>query len=187
MIKFLKSRSIFSAILLSCTAISTIASQTTEKKSEYSVTVLKNCNVVGQHSMTLSQISSYMSLKEAEIKMDNLEIPIGKINSKIEKYSDQIEELTELAFQHTDETFSINKKYQKQQELAVKKLNELLSHHQKDFNALGKQGRKIGKLSREFSHTIKDSFENIDFDSIRVSGLGIEPLNSDCYINNTSI
>lgn len=66
----------------------------------------------------------------------------------MEKYADDIEELSELAFKYKDDTFHINKKHINQQKEAVTKLNQLISTHQKDFDALGLQGQKISQFAR---------------------------------------
>jgi len=183
MIKYLKNKSVISVLFIATTMTSVIASTTTSDAA-YSVSVLKDCKEVGKMTMTSKQISSYLSLKEAELTMKNLEMPIEKIESEMEQYSDEIEVLSELAFQYKDDTFHINKKHINQQKEAVAKLNQLISTHLKDFDALGQQGHKIGKLAREFSYAISDNFKNVDFNNIRVSAPDSDPKEHHCQSKN---
>ena len=183
MIKYIKNKSVISVFFIATTITSVIASTTTSDKS-YSVSVLNDCIEVGKMTMTSDQISSYLSLKQAELTMQNLEMPIEKIESEMEQYSDDIEVLSELAYQYKDEKFHINKKHLNQQKEAVAKLNQLISAHQKDFDALGQQGHRIGKLAREFSHSISDNFKNVDFNNIRVSAPDSDPKEHHCQSKN---
>jgi hypothetical protein len=140
----------------------------TDKANDYSVVALKNCEVVSKQAMTTEQLDAYLSLKQQEQKMHSLEVPIQNIEQKIKVYTDEIEKLTKLAIQETDDTLHINKAMLKQQDLVANEFNQFMQLHQQDFDALGKQGGVIGQQAEIFETSIKASLENINYDQIQV-------------------
>jgi hypothetical protein len=140
----------------------------TDKANDYSVVALKGCEVVSEQAMTAEQLDAYLSLKQQEQKMRVLELPIQNIEQEIKVYTDEIEKLTELAFQEKDESLHINKALLKQHDIVAKEFNKFMQLHQQDFDALGKQGGIIGQQAKIFETSIKASLENIDYDQIQV-------------------
>ena len=139
-----------------------------DKENNYSVVALKNCEVVSDQAMTQQQFAAYISLKQQEQKMHTLEVPIQGIEQKVKAYTDEIETLTKLAIQDTDETLHINKKLLEQHDLVAKEFDSFMQLHQQDFDALGKQGNIIGQHADVFETSIKDHLQGLDYDQIQV-------------------
>lgn len=140
----------------------------TDKINNYSVVALKNCEVVSDQAMTDQQFEAYLSLQQQEQKMHTLEVPIQGIEQEVKAYTDEIETLTKLAIQDTNESLHINKELLEQQNLVAKEFDAFMQLHQQDFNALGTQGIIIGQHADVFETSIKDNLEGIDYDQIQV-------------------
>jgi hypothetical protein len=157
-----------------------LASSDTDKASDYSVVALKDCQVVSNKTMTTEQFLSYTHLKQQDQIMQRLQVPIQKIEQEIEAYTDEIEKLTKLAIQETDETLHINKTLLKQQDSAAQKFNEFMQLHQQHFDALGEQGNIIGQRADIFETSIKANLKNIDYDQIQVLTPSSQKILSNC-------
>jgi hypothetical protein len=140
----------------------------TDKANDYSVVALKDCEVVSEQVMTTEQLDAYLSLKQQEQKMQALEVPIQSIEQEIKVYTDEIEKLTKLAIQDTDESLHINKALLKQHDSVAKEFDKFMQLHQQDFDSLGKQGGIIGQKAEKFETAIKASLKTIDYDQIQV-------------------
>ncbi len=156
----------FITTCLLTTAVFSAQSET--QQSGYKIQVLDNCQVVKEYEMTNEQIDSYLALKVEEEKMDLLETPISAIQDSLNNYSEQINELTALAIQETDQSLYIDKDYLKQQEQVVKKLDVLMKAHQQDFDALGKQGKKIGNVADTFVASLEVTIGDVEHQQIHI-------------------
>ena len=159
---------IIAAIISCCILFNTFAQEGNTELSNYSIVFLKECNVISKQAMTPQQVEAYLALRSEEKKMTAIEMPIQAIEQQLNDYTTEIERLTKLAIQETDESLHINKAYLEQQGLVVSKLNALMSLHQKDFDQLGVQGRNIGEQADKFKKLIEDTFTSQDYDQIRI-------------------
>ncbi len=150
------------------------------------LTLLKDCQVVGEYKMTDEQVSSYLDLQQAEQKMDVLYKPTAEFEQQLHQYSQQIEKLTELAIEETDESLHINKHYLAQQEQVVAKLDTLMAAHQHEFAALGQQGKLISAKAERFSQTMKATFADIDYDQIQIKSGQDSQLKGQCQHGSIS-
>jgi len=160
---------LIAACLFSSITIAATANQSTTTTSGYTISLLKDCQLITQYPMTDQQVTAYLALKKAEKKMHGLESPIKAIEQDIKQYSNQIEQLTKQAIQETGTSLHINKSYLKQQNIVVNKLNKLMAIHQADFDALELQGRMIEEVADSFSEAIEVGIQDIDYDHIRVN------------------
>ncbi|MFT5760143.1 MAG: septal ring factor EnvC (AmiA/AmiB activator) [Alteromonadaceae bacterium] len=146
------------AIITTCLLTAAVFSvQSETQQNGYKIQILDNCQVIKEYKMTHEQIEYYLALQVEEKKMSSLEAPISAIQDSLDNYSAQIEELTALVIQETDQSLYIDKDYLKQQEHVVEKLNILMKAHQQDFTALGQQGKIIGKVADTFVASLKDT------------------------------
>ena len=74
----------------------------------------------------------------------------------------------------------IDKDYLKQQEQVVGKLNELMKIHQQDFDALGKQGEKIGNVADTFVASLEDTIGDSKHQQIHISSSDGQENNYQC-------
>ena len=173
------------AIITTCLLTATVFSaQSESQKNEYKIQVLNNCQVIKEYKMTNEQIKFYLALKVEEEKISSLEAPVSAIQDSLDIYLEQIDELTELAIQKTEQSIYIDKNYLKQQELAVEKLNALMKIHQQDFDALGKQGEKIGKVADTFVASLKDTIGDDKYQQIHITSPDTQEDNYQCHNNN---
>lgn len=181
------STTLVASCLFSTLTIAATTSQSNISTTDYTVSLLNDCQLVGQYPMTEDQVKAYLSLQQAEIEMQGLEEPIKAIEQEISQYSEKIEQLTKLAIQETSTSLHIDKKYLKKQEAVVEKLNSVMAKHQADFDALGEQGDLIGKIADEFSKKIKSTINNVEYDQIHVNDPDKPKQHSQCYRNSLSL
>jgi len=159
------------------------SAQSQTQQNDYKIQILDNCQVIEEYEMTSEQIEFYLALKIEEEKMSSLEAPIYAIQDSLDAYSEQIDELTKLAIQETEQSLYIDKDYLKQQENIVDKLNILMKTHQQDFDALGKQGEKIGQISETFIESLKDTIGDNKHQQIHISTSDDQRDNYHCNSN----
>jgi len=173
------------AIIATCLITTAVfASQAEDQDSDYTITLMKDCQVVSEVQMTDEQVDAYLALKKQEKVMESLQNPIDDIEQELNEYTKQIEELTALAIQDTDDSLYIDKNYLAEQKEVVEKLNALMKIHQKDFDAIGQQGSKIGNFANKFTQLLEVNIGNIDYDHIRVNSPNEEGSTFHCYSNN---
>jgi len=170
------------AIFITCLLTTTVFSAQSETQDNgYKIQIIDNCQVIKEYKMTNEQIESYLALKAEEEKMSLLEVPISAIQDSIDSYSAQINKLTKLAIQETEQSVRIDKDYLKQQELVVEKLNELMKGHQQDFDDLGKQGEKIGKVADTFVASLEDTIGDTKHQQIHMYTPDDQKNNYQCH------
>ena len=175
------------AIITSCLlTVAVFANQTTMQNTDYSFSLSKNCQVIGEYQMTPEQVSAYIELKEQEEVMQSLQAPIELIQDELNEFTEQISELTSLAIQESEDSLYIDKRYLAQQEEVVEKLNLLMKAHKKDFDALGSQGNLIGDIANKFTDSLKLTIGDIDYDQLHVNSTNNEFSNSNCYYSDHS-
>ena len=176
------------AIITTCLLTTAVFyAQSETQQNDYKIQILENCQVIKEYNMTNEQIESYLALKIEEEKMSSLEAPISAIQDSLNRYSEQIGELTELAIQETEQSIYIDKDYLKQQEHVVEKLNALMKIHQQDFDALGKQGKRIGKVADTFVASLEETIGESKHQRIHISSPDDQENNYHCDIDTFNI
>ena len=161
------------------TAVFAIQDETTDKG--YIIQVTERCKVINEYAMTKKQINAYKALMAEEDKMKELEIPIADFQDEIDEYSQEIEALSALAIQETDDSLFIDKTYLAKQNEVVEKLNAVINEHQHEFDALGKQGDEISKLADAFTLSLRPTLGNLDNLQINIITPDSNSLKYQCY------
>jgi chromosome segregation ATPase len=171
------------AMLLTTSLFTVLNLTAAEKQSpeDYKIILLNNCQVVSELAMTSSQVSAYQALQQQEQRMQVLEQPINAIEEQLQEYSSELETLSALAVQETQTSVYINKSYLQEQKAAADKLQQLVSDHQSDFDALQQQGEKIGQLADVFERELAPSVANIKHNQIQIIGPDSTSSDSNCY------
>lgn len=145
-----------------------MAMQTQASNNEYYLVAMDNCEVVLQVQMTDEQIKAMHDLEKVENVMDKLEGPLEHFEDEMEVLSEQLEEITALAFHEDGDTLTINRKYLKEQELIASKIEELADSYEDEFDAIEEQGGIIEELAENFENVIEPSLEGVDYDRISI-------------------
>jgi uncharacterized protein YgbK (DUF1537 family) len=177
-------------VLLATTGLFTALALTaaeTQNSGDYKIVVLNNCQIVSEQSMTSSQIAAYQALQGQEQLMHALEEPINAMQAQMQEYSSELETLSALAVQETETSLYIDKSYMQEQQTAADKLQQLVSAHQSDFDALAEQGDKIGHIAAQFEREIAPSVAHIKHDQIQVIGPDSKASEHTCYSRNSQI
>lgn len=168
---------ISAAVLIANTAIADTADESNES---YSIKIYNNCKLIKEMPLNKEQKQAYLALMQAEDEMDTLEQPIHAIEEKLELLTKQIEKYSELAFTDTEQSFHIDRTALAEQKKYVSKLDKLMAIHQKDFDALSEQGKKIGKVADKFSTLIEDSIAGFEHDQISINNQKSGSYLNDC-------
>jgi DNA-binding transcriptional MerR regulator len=145
-----------------------IANNQSTDPNDYTVVAFNNCKVVSKQPMPAKLLEAYLNLRQQEQKMQALGLPIKNIEQDIKAYSDEMEKLSKLAIQDTEESTHINKPLLAQHQLVADEFNKFMQLHQQDFDALGKQGSIIGQHAQIFETSIQACLNNIDYDQIQI-------------------
>ena len=86
-----------------------MAEQRSKNPSDYTVVVLKDCEIVSKKPMTQDQLTAYLSLLNVEDSIESLHLPIQDVEDEINDLTNKIEEITELAIVETDDMITIDK------------------------------------------------------------------------------
>jgi hypothetical protein len=151
--------------------------------SNYQLTLIKDCQIVGQYPMSGEQVKYYLLLKQHEQDMQQLEQPLQQFEAQSKQLADEVEHLSTLAVQESDTGLHIDKHYMAQQQKAATQLEALVSHYQADFDALADHGDKISATATKFEQAIQASIQGVDFDQIQVSNAGKAVDISYCQLN----
>ena len=118
--------------------------------------------------MTSTQIAAYEALQQEAEKMDFIEVGVEGIDEQLELLSEEIEALTSMAVQETDDSLFIDKHMMAEQLAAVERLTDFVAQHEDKFEAISTQGDTISAHADKFTHAIEAGLENIDYDDLQV-------------------
>ncbi|MBC3766341.1 hypothetical protein [Neptunicella marina] len=134
----------------------------------YKVRYLKDCQTLSEKPMTQAQVDSYLKLEDYADQMDRLQKPISKLQPQLDTLSDKIKNISGDAVIENDTELHINKTLLQQQTHYAKQIEQLVSAHKKDFDALESMGSKISEAASEFEKQFKQSAGGLDYDNIQI-------------------
>ena len=140
----------------------------TDSDNKFEFVAIKNCQVVMQKQMTPEQREAYLSLKQQEQKMHELELPIQDLEVEIQQYSAQIESLVKLAIVDNEDSLYIDKTLLAEHDAVAKEFTDFMSDHQAKFDAIGEHGQVIVEFADVFETSIKADLDNVEYDHIQI-------------------
>lgn len=135
---------------------------------DYVIKAYKDCSLVSEKPMTAEQIAAYKALQEQTEKMDFIEVGVEGIDEQLELLSKEIETLTDMAVQETDDSLFIDKHMMAEQLAAVERLTDFMAQHEDKFDAISEQGDTISAYADKFTNVIEAGLENINYDDLQV-------------------
>lgn len=135
---------------------------------DYTIKAYKNCTLVLEQPMTSEQIAAYEALQQEAEKMDFIEVGVEGIDEQLELLSEEIEALTSMAVQETDDSLFIDKHMMAEQLAAVERLTDFMAQHEDKFDAISEQGDTISAYADKFTNVIEAGLENINYDDLQV-------------------
>jgi len=157
-----------STMIIISAAFTLSANENDKFAADYTLVLLKDCQEISRQVMSDKQLSAYLALEQASEEMDGIESPIESMQDELDQYTSQIEQLTEKAIIEDENSLHINKAFLKEQKVVVAKLNKLMEKHQADFDAIGKQGEKIGEIADKFEQALSESTDGFDYDQVHI-------------------
>ncbi|WP_100642506.1 hypothetical protein [Alteromonas facilis] len=144
---------------------------------DYVIKAYKDCALVFEQPMTVAQIAAYDDLQEQAEKMDFIEGGIEGIDDQLELLSDEIDALTDIAIQETEDSLFIDKHMMAEQLAAVERLTDFMAKHEHKFEAISAQGDIISDYADKFTEVIEAGLDDVDYDDLRV----VTPRNNNGY------
>ncbi|MCJ8318703.1 MAG: hypothetical protein MJK12_03660 [Colwellia sp.] len=172
---------IISSLLITSAAFTLSANENNKSAADYTLVLLKDCQEISRQVMSDKQLSAYLALEQASEEMVGIESPIESMQDELDQYTAQIEQLTDKAIVEDEHSLHINKAFLKEQEVVVAKLNKLMERHQADFDAIGKQGEKIGEIADEFEKALSESTDGFDYDQVHIETPNDKEKNHQCH------
>ena len=142
---------------------------------------IDDCQVIKQITLGDEEAEAWYKMHDLESQMHAIQGPLEGVEAKFSEYSEEIQRLSELAIQETDQNLYIDKELLQKAERLADIISALADVHRSDFNALGKLGEQIGQQAEIFSTAIENEFEDIEYDQVKLYKAD-EPLDLEqCY------
>ena len=142
---------------------------------EHKLQVLKDCKLLSERPLTAAELSAWQDLKKAELKMDQLQIPLDQMSKALEPHQDKMEQLSaELELQSKrdrmpDETLL------EQTRMTAERIEDITDSYQGDIDAISSYGDEISKVAQVFEQQITAKLPAGSFDQLRVLTPGETP------------
>lgn len=137
---------------------------------DYRLIAFDNCDIVAEHSLTPAQTNAYEQLKVSQDAMEKVTAPIDAIERDIDRYTSQINDITERAIKRNGSTVTIDRALLAQQQTLSKELEALMEVHSADFAAIEKEADLITHHAHHFETTIAPLLRNTQYDMVRIVG-----------------
>lgn len=150
------------------TTVATANNQAATAIDLYKIRYMKNCQTIAEKPMTHAQVDSYLEMQQFAEQMNEIQQPISKMQPELDELTNKIKQISGEAVIESDEGLHINKQLLKQQTEYAHKIEQLVSKHKNDFDALENMGQKVSAAAHDFERQIKSSAQNLDYDNIQI-------------------
>lgn len=129
---------------------------------------INDCQIIKHIALSEEETKAWLKIQSLEEQMKSIHQPLKSVEKQLSGYGKEIEELTRLAIQETEQTLYIDKELMKEQQIVADKLSALMAVHEADFEALGSLGEQISAETDIFSDTIEDAFTGLDYQRVEI-------------------
>lgn len=133
---------------------------------DHKIFVYEDCKQVAALPMTDEQLNAYYSLKEQERVIERLQLPLESMESELEVYSEQLDELD---VDNDASYFSINEEQVRKHVEIAEKMQSIVTAYQPQIDELESQAREIEKYAYDFEKLIRPSIEAYDGDDVMIT------------------
>ncbi|WP_430455640.1 hypothetical protein [Rheinheimera sp.] len=153
-------------VLLSSCGLALAAQQSTP--TDYKLQVLKDCKLLSERPLTTAELSAWQNLKKAELKMDQLQIPLDQMSKALEPHQDKMEQLSAELEQQTKRDRIPDETLLEQTRMTAERIEDITDSYQGDIDAISSYGDEISKVAKTFEQQITAQLPQGSYDQLRV-------------------
>lgn len=160
-------------VLLSSCGLALAAQQSAP--TDYKLQVLKDCKLLSERPLTAAELSAWQNLKKAELKMDQLQIPLDQMSKALGPHQDKMEQLSAELEQQTKRDRMPDETLLEQTRMTAERIEDITDSYQGDIDAISQYGDEISKVAKTFEQQITAQLPEGSFDQLRVVKPGETP------------
>lgn len=146
---------------------------------DYKLQVLKDCKVLSERPLTAAELSAWQNLKKAELKMDQLQIPLDQMSKALQPHQDKMEQLSAELEQQTKRDRMPDDTLLEQTRMTAERIEDITHSYQGDIDAISNYGDEISQVAKTFEQQITAQLPQGSYDQLRVLTPGETP-DKDC-------
>lgn len=169
---------LFSSCGLAFAAQQSAAQLSPEQQSaptDYKLQVLKDCKLLSERPLTAAELDAWQNLKKAELKMDQLQIPMDQMSKALGPHQDKMEQLSAELEQQTKWDRMPDETLLEQTRMTAERIEDITDSYQGDIDAISNYGDEISKVAETFEQQITAQLPEGSFDQLRVVKPGETP------------
>lgn len=158
-------------LLFSSCGLALAAQQATAQQSrptDYKLQVLKDCKLLSERPLSTAELSAWQDLKKAELKMDQLQIPLDQMSKALEPHQEKIEQLSAELEQQTKRDRMPDESLLEQTRMTAERIEDITDSYQGDIDAISNYGDHISQVAKVFEQQITAQLPAGSFDQLRV-------------------
>ncbi len=160
-------------VLLSSCGLALAAQQSAP--TDYKLQVLKDCKLLSERPLTAAELNAWQNLKKAELKMDQLQIPLDQMSKALGPHQDKMEQLSAELEQQTKRDRMPDETLLEQTRMTAERIEDITDSYQGDIDAISQYGDEISKVAKTFEQQITAQLPEGSFDQLRVVKPGETP------------
>lgn len=172
----------FAMLLLSSCSFALASQQVTTERSlttSHKLQVLKDCKLQSERVLTPAELSAWQDLKKAELKMDQLQIPMDQMSKALQPHQDKMEQLSAELEQQSKSHRIPDDELLEQTRMTAERIEDITDSYQGDIDAISSYGDHISQVAKVFEQQVTAQLPAGSYDQLRVVAPG-DKLAADC-------
>jgi hypothetical protein len=146
---------------------------------DFKLQVLKDCKLLSERPLTAAELSAWQNLKKAELKMDQLQIPLDQMSKALQPHQAKMEQLSAELEQQTKRDRMPDEMLLGQTRMTAERIEDITDSYQGDIDAISNYGDEISQIAKTFEQQITAQLPQGSYDQLRVLTPGETP-DKDC-------
>lgn len=130
--------------------------------------VLKDCKLVSERALTASELSAWQDLKTAELKMDQLQIPLDQMSEALSPLQDKMDQLSAELEQQTKRDRMPDETLLEQTRLTADRIEDITDSYQGDIDAISSFSQEMERVANVFKQQMTKDLPDGSYDQLRV-------------------
>ena len=172
----------FAILLLGSCSLVLASQQATAQQAlttGHKLQVLKDCKLESERALTPTELSAWQDLKKAELKMDQLQIPMDQMSKALQPHQDKMEQLSAELEQQTKSQRIPDDELLEQTRMTAERMEDITDSYQGDIDAISSYGDHISQVAKVFEQQVTAQLPSGSYDQLRVVAPG-DKLAADC-------
>lgn len=165
----------FAMLLLGSCSLALASQQVTAQQAlatGHKLQVLKDCKLLSERALTPVEISAWQDLKKAELKMDQLQIPLDQMSKALQPHQDKMEQLSVELEQQTKSHRIPDNELLEQTRMTAERIEDITDSYQGDIDAISSYGDHISQVAKVFEQQVTAQLPTGSYDQLRVVAPG---------------